>query len=248
MEEQRALLNDIRHTVHKNKIQELITKTPTTKPEVQEKYFNNVLIKSDPQNVHETTVNTGMKKKYNIIKQKEIALNNIDIPTDKYSTNDIDKILKVLHMNSTWNEEKEEDIYKTIWNYIKSQNNQNLMDAFFSAILDCYENNIMVCTVGRINRILGSLIMLDVDEEISKPVITIDIIRKTILAKSYEILQNELKSRGPEFTTAYNNDDTTPEFKEDVLKKIKEYLCTEYENIFSEKILNDLLIEVSHGI
>lgn len=252
IDEQRMILNDIRHNVHKNKLQELIEVENTTKPKIQEKYFTEVIIKSDPQNVHETTVNTNMKKKYLIIKSKNIPTDVIDIKTwlntSKYSTSDRDKISKVLRMNSIWNDEKENEVYKTIWRYIKSQENQDLIDAFFGAILDCYENNSMVCTVGRINRIIGSLIMLDKDEEISRPVVTIDMLRKTILAKSYEILQSELKERGDEFTEAYNKDEVTPDFKEAVLKKVKEYLFAEYKDIFPEKTLDDLLTEVSYGI
>lgn len=252
IDEQRIILNDIRHNVHKNKLRELVTPENNTKPKIQEKYFTDVKIKSDPQNVHETTVNTDMKNKYLLIKNKNIQYDGVDaltwLDSSNYSTSDKDKIMRVLCMTSNWNEEREDKIYKTLWQYIKSQDNQDLIDAFFSAILDCYENNIMVCTTGRINRIIGSLILLDKDEEISRPVVTIDMLRKTILAKSYEILQEELKTRGDAFTAAYNNDDAPPDFKEHVLKKVKEYLTAEYGKLFPEKTLADLLIEVSHGI
>jgi hypothetical protein len=253
---QRAIMDDIRHNLHKNKINELET-TNTTKAIIQEKYFNDVVIKSDPQNVHETTVNNEMRKKYGIIKERNktnhstIILSHVYLSTSKYSDTDKTLILNVLKMSSMWNEELEHDIYNQIWKYVISQQNDNLIDSFFSAVLDCYENNDMVCTTGRVNRILGSLIFIDNDDELSRPVLTIDMLRKTILAKSYDILQKELQKKGDAFITEYNKDEVTEEvvsFKALVMDMVKTYLYTEYGKNFPEKTLNDIIIEVSYGI
>ena len=122
------------------------------------------------------------------------------------------------------------------------ENNKELKKAFLGALEECYENGIMVCTTGRVNRLLGSLTLLDQDDEISKPAVTIDILRKEILEKSFIILQDELDKKGNEFKEIYNSgSDDTSEFSMMVQQKIEIYVMNEYKDIACEGTLKNIL-------
>jgi hypothetical protein len=250
---QAVLLDEARRGIHQHKIDELRDETLVTdgnKNIVQQKYFTSVKIKSDSQNVHETSVNKEMKKKYEIIKQK--LKEHVGKLPDKNIKDDVrytDNVRKIMRIESKWNNEREKDVYENVWKYISIQNNDDLVDSFFTAVEDCYENGNMVCGTGRANRIIGSLIMVDKNEELSKPVLTIDMVRKTALSDAYNIIQEELKQRGEEFTKLYNSEDFDDAgFKTDMLEKIKKNIVDKYGEIFTEKNITDLMTEISYGL
>jgi hypothetical protein len=59
-------------------------------------------------------------------------------------------------------------VLEIIWNRINdernSENKDKLLEALYNNILDCYENDNIVCANGRILRVIGALTLLDFDE------------------------------------------------------------------------------------
>lgn len=236
MQLQLAILESSRNKLHEQKVKETST---------QEKYFKDIIIKSDPQNVHETTVNNGLKSKLKLIKEKNEQYPN-EVPSmivEASKHKDGNNIISVLQMNMLWDGESEQLLYDTMWKYVV---NNDLVNSFFDAAADCYENGHMICTTGRVDRIISCVISCDKDEEVAKPVLSLDIIRKLALGKAYSILQEELDKRGDEFRKKYEEEDV-PEFKEEVMKLVTEYVDTEFKDL-TEKQRDDLLLEISYGI
>jgi 5,10-methylenetetrahydrofolate reductase len=103
--------------------------------------------------------------------------------------------------------------------------------------------------VGRVDRILDTLTLLDADKSISIPPKTLDMLRKEILEKAYNILQTELATKPETFKSTYNGGETeeTKKFTKEVLDKVKVHVHTTYVND-DKDTLDSILREVEAGL
>lgn len=241
------------------------------------KYYKEKKIKTDPQNVHDSTINNQVKKKYERIKKLNLENFNIyDINTYKFNIDDIknnididikdtvlkNKLYKVIDKMKGYNtnlETNEIEILLNIWKRVNTGNNENIKnkkERFYQSLKDCIEPNlngkeIIVCSTGRCGRIIDSLTFIDNDEIISGTFKNTDIIRNEALLKSYKILEDELKNETQEMRDIYNliikNDKKLQEFEDRVKIKIKNTLKKDYKNT-PDRILDNIIEDCKAGV
>jgi Skp family chaperone for outer membrane proteins len=141
----------------------------------------------------------------------------------------------------------EKAILDEVWKRINSKANEKNYDELYKALAVNIEDGKNYCTVGRVDRILDTLTLLDVDPLINTPTKTLDILRKEILEKAYKMLQDALKEKPIEFQTLYNETETkeTKEFTTVVLDNIKTYVYETYKD--DKETLDRILKEVEAG-
>lgn len=220
----RPNFNRIRETVRNKRLQNT---EPTNKKNSLKKYYKERKITNDPQNVHDSQVGNDIKNVYDRIRQKNSleegfpTLEEIKSAILKHKFTSADKQDRALrafeklsqkNLNTKLNT-TEDQILLNVWKRINSPENAahrvGLRDVLFDSMADSIELNrygeyMEVCLVGRCNRILQSLTLLDKDPEIATPIKTTEILRNEILSKSYVIIQNELKKAPLDVSNAYN--------------------------------------------
>lgn len=204
-------------------------------------------IKSSAQNVHDHNVNDELSKRYKTLKSLTSEDGTLESMLEFISKNDTTKQITInLALRDTisrFDNETEEDIWYTVWRRIHSKDNlenrNSLLLAFKQAIEDCVEDKHLVCTTGRVTRVLDSLTLLDANLEISKSIKTDDIARKDVYDSAHKILQRELNKRGALFKKQYEDDtvDNTEEFD----KHVKECIERELED---SKYKNDAIAAI----
>lgn len=195
-----------------------------------------VEVKSSAQNVHDHNVNDELSKRYQTLKSstegKITDEDNKDMLNFISQIKGTDKILTNLACQDTlsrFDDDTEQKIWLTVWKRIHlAENNSNrdsLLLAFKNAIEDCEEDGYLVCTTGRVTRVLDSLTLLDKNPQISSPIKTDDIERKETYEAAHKILQRELDKKGTEYKKAYEEDklEDTTEFD----KHVKECISNE---------------------
>ena len=104
-----------------------------------------------------------------------------------------------------------------------------------------------VCSTGRCGRIIDSLTFVDTDEQISKSLKSMDIIRNEALSKSYNILQKEIMVADIEIQNEYNTGvcgdiEKMEKFEIMVKDKIIESITKDYPDLPTrsmDNIIND---------
>ncbi len=225
--------------------------------ETAQKGFFNVIVKPSSQNVHDTNVNNEFKNKLDMIKKSpELSVIN-DITTKAFGHPNEDKIIKCLRSISEDDEnvikfgETQLEILSKIWTRVNSPENIENKDAMTKVLLQALSDGADVCVTGRVDRIIDTLTLLDKNPVLANPVKTMDIFRKEVLDYSYKYLQDKLKEKGDAFTklynTTYDNEDVN-KFNEDTYQEISEYVKNTYTTDFNADTINNILIEVKHGL
>jgi len=254
------------------------------KQDVLEYYYEAAQVPNDPQNVHETNVVYGLKSIYDNIVEKNG--NRVETGPAVYTeiTNKINAMQKSGKITALQSERAkrtletmrnknyvsslhtdESAVLQNVWARVNSQENagnvQNLQLSFVTSLAECQEpdwqgNDQQVCTVGRVSRVINSLSQMDADEEISKPIVTTEVLRNEIFAKTYAIIQEELKHVDVEVARKYNGlpGDYSPdiqqrvdEFEENLKLKITNTIQSEYADTKPET-LNTIISESLAGI
>jgi hypothetical protein len=166
--------------------------------------------------------------------------------------------------------DNEKNILINVWKRVHSSDNddrrQFLKDAFMDSLSNGMEKNYygdyaMVCANGRCDRVINSLTLIDSNPEISKPVKTKEIMRNEVLAKSYTILQEELKRADTAVVRAYNG--STPESEittevqgqvDDFITRVKGKIETQVRDDYKESdvrdpgIIDNLIKDAQSGV
>tara|TARA_B110000908_G_scaffold12629_1_gene14713 strand:+ start:6150 stop:7211 length:1062 start_codon:yes stop_codon:yes gene_type:complete len=229
-------------------ITEIIAPVPVLKDKKREDRLK-IEVKSSSQNVHDHNVNDNLSNRYRKLKSNippdsddlyAEMLRFIDKHDHKGKITDGFKIGMGI---SRFNNDKEDMIWSTVWRRIHSPENaeniDSLKNSLRDAIKDCTENGHLVCTTGRVTRVLDSLTLLDKNDEISKPIRTDDIERKEVYDQAHTILHRELDKMGEKFKKDYESGemDNTDAFDERVKESIKKEVGT-------SKYLNDALAAI----
>jgi len=235
-------------------------KNATIKQQQQDIYFEERDVGNDPQNVHESEVTNQMHHIYNrlVFENSKNDLNIDPAPTISQIKSEVVKhvyendvkrrrALKALDIISSGNwighlNEREDKVLLNVWKRINAPHNRdnrdNLKTAFMDSLADCivpdyYGVEQPVCTMGRAERVINSLTLLDANSDISAPVKTREIMRNEVFSKSHQIIQNALKDAPVDVARAYNGVTTEqgPELKEKV---------AQFEQELKEKIADDI--------
>jgi len=160
---------------------------------------------------------------------------------------------------------REDDIAVSVWKRIHSgenhKNRENLQDAFMDSLANSAQKNYNneykeVCVTGRCANILGSLTLLDNNEQLSGSFKTTEIMKNEIFDKSYKILQNELAKTDEKTRDLYNvkipssgdaDDAIIDKFTAHVQKKIETKIVKDYPNA-DKSVVNNIIEEAKAGI
>jgi hypothetical protein len=202
------------------------------------KYYKARDIRNDPQNVHDSAVVAGLKNKLNAIQRANVGSKSYDkreienaIQKSNLPERKRQNALAVL--NKMWStpdqvstlNDSEKSVIESVWHRINSAENANssdsLKNAFYDALASSMEtsggNTSMVCTVGRVSRVLESLTQLDASTAIAKPVVTTEMLRNEIFSKAGVIVQSSVASAPKEVADLYQSADDLPSDKQTLL-------------------------------
>jgi NifU-like protein involved in Fe-S cluster formation len=163
---------------------------------------------SDPQNVHDSSVNINLRDTIGRIKSTcsthitPTHSINEAIEFAKSYKDKNDKIMKALKVikengfNSTLTE-NEADVFMYVWERSKlpeNEKNSDLMkEAVIDALVDCNDTYGLVCMNGRCGRLISSLALLDYDEDTSKT-LTTQMIRNKIFDEVNKMIAMEINT------------------------------------------------------
>ncbi len=136
---------------------------------------------SDTQNVHDTGVLNGLKETVDRLKQEQStsqlpSMQNVvkDLTNRFYNTDGFDTISRVLE---AVNREEivmslgisDKECLQRIWLRINHDKNkemkERLINSLFDNLIDCVENDYVVCVNGRASRIISTLVLYDFDKK-----------------------------------------------------------------------------------
>jgi len=211
------------------------------------------IVRSDPQNVHDTTVQDEMQMRYDRIKRsihggtflsglrESINSPGAHIVLDRIISNPamIDKLSAT-----------DEDVLRAVWARINDPANagrrEDLIAALQHNLENCYNDGSIVCVTGRVNNILDSLTAIDVNPAISEPVVSTDILRKDIMQHVAQII-NTLPDGEKKI---YETGEDHAEFQQ-FAEKIKTRIDTEIRENFGQhsgSSLEKIILEAKSAI
>ncbi len=185
---------------------------------------NNNEIRNDPQNVHDTTVVQSSKNSLNNLEKSTLItipihqtlidirkkINNIKDPKKR---NDATKTLDTIeqtnsHISSI--NKNELDVVNIIWNRINSNvhnNKEDLKDNLINELASAVEDNNVVCSQGRYNRVIDSINHIDPDVNI-QPRWSLN---QTMMNKASKIRNDMEKNTNNETKEALKSNNPTEE-------------------------------------
>ncbi len=179
------------------------------------------VVRSDPQNVHDSNVVAQLREKCEKI--KGTTFDPVLYADFKKITKHGDLISKIEsvpclheHLDVT-----DEEVLRAV-----ISRGKHTWDPLESNLGNINEN---VCLTGRIGQIIDALTIVD---PIGKPIVTIDIMRKEIMEDSANYLREKGFFEGSEINE----------------QEFEEYLKKKYEHLCAPEIFNKLLIEVKAGL
>lgn len=201
------------------------------------------------QNVHSSTVQNAAK---NIIDHYATATASSDDPPnsdhisreihdilkDSKEAGDAIKVLNSLedsHLHSRYNK-SEKEIFDIIYNSVKDNNDAKTI--LFKSLASAIENNHIVCSTGKIVRIIGSLDGLGINEEHGLPTLKSEqIIDQEIAALAINVKKRILDSLDKEKQAEYElkgNEEIEKCMKDEFHKS----LTDTYSNLMSKEMLD----------
>jgi hypothetical protein len=215
---------------------------------------------NDRQNVHDTSVNDSLaatldnlratysgRDPYNILSEAERVI------TCPYARQTLKKIAEGGYVSKY--DCNELTIFAYVWDRcdhpLNAHNKNNLHNAISVALAECVEDGKIVCTMGRVTRILSSTVTLDFDNTIGRAM-TVEAYKNEIVQEITHIIDSELQrvQKDPQLSpiaTAYitgeNMDnldhDLEEELKDILRRRIDTHVAT-YSSILSPTVLNGI--------
>ena len=192
-------------------------------------------IANDSQNVHNTTLQNTANNIIEVIQNKNDNHfdSNVHELQNKTPTNKKQQIQQVCSSFTTLNhsryEQSEQAIFNMVWNHIKD--NDDLIEIFIDNLISSIENDVIVCSTGKIMRMLSTMDVVDNKTPDLKP----DWIIKEELANIVSnTISKTLNKHGSKYTTAYNSINPTTEQQEQ-----SDYITNIIKNIIIQKCKKD---------
>ena len=214
-------------------------------------------IRSDPQNVHDSNVGAQMKKDYTFIKT---FLGNDCATKAEYDT------IRALFKGKVKDEyfafhkyynnfelfgDPESIIFANIWKYINhplQKCTTLLQDGFIDAMKDSFEKNSygegLVCTNGRIAKLMGCLVIGDINGLGNYR--TDQLVRNECFELAVKMRNNKLEESSQDVRDAYNNNessDTYSTFMKELIEDIEKQIHNKY-NGYDDKKMQIIMSEI----
>lgn len=170
------------------------------------------------ENVMSSLVRSTIEKKYNIMLRRAEATHNTKTDADwlsllasrairnmsvRYPEPKIIEVCRRLEGGTRLDFAKESHVFGLVWNTFIQQKYD--MSVLRSAMIDCFEDDHLVCATGRVARYIGALTIVATDE-LGEKEITDDLLFQEALREAGQILRQELERAG--LTAAYDAGET----------------------------------------
>ena len=127
------------------------------------------------------------------------------------------------------------EVWRRSLSKVNRKNANNIQDALITALNECIENKHVVCSRGRVARIMGSLAVLD-------PVFgnfkSKQVVRNEFMEKCGFLINKHVNKQSPKLQKQYANDEKSPEVEKLKSELHKLVACTakEYKNISPKEL------------
>ena len=197
--------------------------------------------RSDSQNVHDSNISVQISEQYKKLKQAN-DLENITVDINQlmeclsYKVNP--KVMSSIRSSSHNNVPERLFIYEA-WrrslSKVNVKNADNMQNALIVALNDCLENKHVVCSRGRVARIIGSLAILDPLFGVLK---SKQVVRNEFMEKCGYVINKHVNSKSSELQKKYINDEKSPEVEQlkDELHKLIIDVAKEYKHLHSKEL------------
>lgn len=247
------IVNNIQHAA--SKINKLIPYKSNFNPSWLQNYdddvdelendFENTLIQkvprqiitNDTQNVHDHSLqNIGNTILDILEKNPEKNTNFHKNLNNLYSNLDVSKYPNVKRVCDSYGDiihskydKSEQDVFNLVWS--KAQHNKNMIDMLLDNINASVENENVVCSTGKIMRMLSTLDVLDKETPDLKP----EWVIKDEITQS---ISKVLKDLSPKEKKEYESDDNDEHIKSIIKQRIRKKCEKDYKDILDPNILN----------
>ena len=126
-------------------------------------------------------------------------------------------------------DKSEQDVFNLVWS--KAQHNKNMIDMLLDNINASVENENVVCSTGKIMRMLSTLDVLDKETPDLKP----EWVIKDEITQS---ISKVLKDLSPKEKKEYESDDNDEHIKSIIKQRIRKKCEKDYKDILDPNILN----------
>jgi hypothetical protein len=225
-------------------------RTETRSEFVEEFTSESAKIRSDSQNVHDTTFNSEMRlvidelMKLNTMLPKEAIREAREACQHNSPALNALRTIEMGHKISVYGT-SEDIIFASVWSRIRQNKTRSddIRAAIINALADCYEHGILVCINGRVGRIVGALTMLDSNDVIRGGASTTDLYKNQIFGEVRDLIKTApLISNDPDVKiVAASYDDPNIETTAEMENKFNKYMrgvidthLEQYKNKLSE--------------
>jgi hypothetical protein len=252
--------NNIKNKIYDNKIKQAQQNANTNKDKINN--FLNVSkhFEDDKQNVHDSAITSEIGKEYAKLKQTNGNKAHVDlkdihkyIDESKLSLQEkarAKNVASVMHDTNTdviSIGDHEYNVLSNVWQRANAPENINakedIKQSIVSNLLDCYENKNSdnpVCSVGRITRVMSSLMFLDKgNEELGKFVSSSEY-RNNALEDAQKILQKNIekyKKEGDTNMASYAKTFDDPKANDKIPKEQLETVKKQFEKSVEKDVV-----------
>jgi hypothetical protein len=202
--------------------------------------FNKIpqnIIKNDSQNVHDHSLQNIGKQIIHVLQKDfsddgSIFTQNYTKLLNKVPTNSKSSFERVCNSFSDLKHSKYDKSEKQIFNLVfnKIQNNNDFLDIFIDNILSCIESDVIVCSTGKIMRMLSTLDIIDSDTPTLKPDWVIKNEISQIISKTINDLSTSQK--------AEYNSDNNENIVDLIQTRVRAKCNNDYKNILDPSVLD----------
>jgi hypothetical protein len=209
---------------------------------------NRQVLLHGPQNVHSTSVqnvaNEILKTHegisgHNTNEDSHIENEINQLLTDKNEKENAIRVFNSLEKNSIHGryDKTEKDVFNVIYNSVKD--NKDAKTILYKSLASGIENNNIVCSTGKIVRIIGSLDGLDINNNLNLPQLkTESIIDQEISNLAVKIKNNILSKQPDDIKNKYETEGD--EYIENIMKtQFHNELKETYAGILSSQVIDD---------
>ena len=212
------------------------------------------VIVNDSQNVHSSSLNNSAKKTIEIIENSSTISksfnNNVNmflnsIPkTDEISLEKVSRVLESLNDNKHSKFDKsEKDVFNIIWSRINDPVNLSVRTSLIQSLADnissAIEHSFIVCSTGKIMRMIGSLDAIDKEAVLNlKPEWAI----KEEIGNNAAIIRNEILEHASNKEREMYNEGGMNDLAKQMSEKLKSKCKKDYDGILTDGNL-DIIIQ-----
>lgn len=210
---------------------------------------------NDSQNVHGSAVQNAAKQKLQTIQHSSNNNNSTDFIKylEKHSSQQNAAAIRVYDSLSSSIHSKydksEQDVFKSVWERINAPENQERRDemssVFIANLASGIERDSVVCSTGKIMRMIGSLDAMDANHELAQPLQPEWAIDAEMATAAAKIRADTLASATKEQVATYESSENNDQLANQMKTQLEQKLRTDYKGLVTDEMLTLKIDELS---